>query len=154
MDHGMDARHVEVHVARFHPPHDSHRGVHRLLRHLNHLYRAEPALHEVEFEWTGFRWLDCNDGENSVLSFLRTGKSGEEIMVVCNFTPVVRHDYLLGVAEAGAFQEILNTDSAAYWGSNVGNNGRVETQPASHNGWPHSIKLTLPPLAAIYFKRM
>src|SRR5258706_1921671 len=74
--------------------HESHQGVQRLLRHLNHVYRAEAALHEVEFEWTGFQWLDCNDGENSVLSFLRKAKDGSEILVVCNFTPVVRYDYL------------------------------------------------------------
>ncbi len=132
--------------------HDSHRGVQQLLKDLNRVYRATPALHEVDFEWNGFQWLDCNDADHSTLSFLRRSKKGEEVLVVCNFTPVVRHDFLVGVSGPGVFEEILNTDSGKYWGGNVGNLGAVEAQPVSHFGWPYSLRLTLPPLAVIYFK--
>ena len=132
---------------------ESHDGVRRLVADLNQVYRNQPALHEVDFEWNGFQWLDCNDAENSVLSFLRKSKSGEEVLVVCNFTPVVRHDYLVGVSGPGEYLEILNTDAGSYWGSNTGNQGGVEAQPISHIGRPYSIRLTLPALAAMYFKR-
>jgi 1,4-alpha-glucan branching enzyme len=139
--------------------HEPHRGVQRLLQHLNHVYRTERALHEVEFEWTGFQWLECNDADHSVLSFLRKSRSGdpdkpaEEMLVVCNFTPVVHEGYRIGVPDAARYREILNTDSSSYWGSNVGNQGSVEGEPVAHNGWPCSISLTLPPLAVVYFKR-
>src|SRR5579871_526086 len=139
--------------------HESHHGIQRLLQHLNHTYRSERALHEVDFEWTGFQWLQPNDADNSVLAFLRKcgpgdeGQPAEEILVVLNFTPVVRESYRIGVNEAGRYREMLNTDSEAYWGSNVGNAGGVDAERVPHNGWPCSIALTLPPLAAVYFKR-
>jgi 1,4-alpha-glucan branching enzyme len=132
--------------------HESHRGVARLLADLNRLYRREPAFHEVEFEWTGFQWLDCNDADHSVLSFLRKAKSGETILVVLNFTPVVRHHYLIGLPEAGFFREIFNTDADIYWGSNTGNVGGARATAVPHQHWPYSVALTLPPLGACFFK--
>ncbi len=139
--------------------HESHRGIQRLLQHLNRLYGTERSLYEVEFEWTGFQWLECNDADHSVLSFLRKSRPGdaercaEEMLVVCNFTPRVREAYRIGVPQLGRYREILNTDSSSYWGSNVGNQGGVEAEQIAHHGWPCSISLTLPPLAAVYFKR-
>jgi 1,4-alpha-glucan branching enzyme len=132
---------------------DSHRGVQRLIQDLNKLYAAEPALHQIEFDWHGFEWIDCNDADNSVFSFIRRGKKPEDLLiVVMNATPVVRENYLVGVPEAGFYREILNTDSAHYAGSNAGNDGGLQSAPIQHNGRPQSIPLTLPPLAAIFLK--
>jgi 1,4-alpha-glucan branching enzyme len=133
--------------------HDSHRGIQHLIRDLNRLYAAEPALHQVDFDWHGFEWIDANDADNSVLSFIRRGKNPEHLIVaVMNATPVVREGYRLGVPNPGLYREIMNTDAAHYGGSNVGNMGgqRAADQPAQ--GRPHSLVLTLPPLAAIYLK--
>jgi 1,4-alpha-glucan branching enzyme len=133
--------------------HDPHRGVQRLIADLNKLYRAEPALHEVDFEWRGFEWLDCNDADNSIFSFIRRAKKPEDcIMVVMNATPVVREGYRIGVPQAGFYAEVLNTDSAAYGGSNVGNMGGVQSMPVPHMGRQHCTVLTLPPLAATFLK--
>ena len=133
---------------------DSHRGVQRLVTDLNQLYAAEPALHEVDFEWQGFEWLDANDADNSVLSFVRRGKKPADfLVVVVNATPVVRAGYLVGAPQAGFYSEILNTDAAVYGGSNVGNLGGIAANPIPHMSHPYSIPLTLPPLAAVYLKR-
>jgi 1,4-alpha-glucan branching enzyme len=133
--------------------HDSHHGVQRLISDLNHLYSAEAALHEVDFDWQGFEWLDANDGDNSVFSFIRRGKNPSDLIVaVVNATPVVREGYRIGVPHPGHYQEILNTDSAAYGGSNVGNMGGVKAEDQPHQGRQHSLQLTLPPLAAIFLK--
>ncbi len=132
---------------------DSHRGIQKLISDLNHLYLAEPALHEIDFDWHGFEWIDANDSDNSVLSFLRRGKNPDDlIVVVINATPVVRGGYRLGVPKPGYYRELMNTDAAHYGGSNSGNMGgqQAATQPAQ--GRPHSLVLTLPPLAAIYLK--
>jgi 1,4-alpha-glucan branching enzyme len=144
-----EARSLEWHLLQ----HDAHRGVQRLIADLNKLYRAEPALHEVDFEWRGFEWLDCNDADNSIFSFIRRAKKPEDcIMVVMNATPVVREGYRIGVPQAGFYAEVLNTDSAAYGGSNVGNMGGVQSMPVPHMGRQHSTVLTLPPLAATFLK--
>ncbi len=133
--------------------HDSHRGIQHLVADLNRLYAAEPALHEVDFEWHGFEWLDANDADNSVLSFLRRGKNpGDFLVVVVNATPVVREGYLIGVPQPGFYAEILNTDSTQYGGSNVGNLGGLSANPVPHMNQPFSLSLTLPPLAAVYLK--
>ncbi len=133
--------------------HDSHRGIQGLVADLNRLYAAEPALHEVDFEWHGFEWLDANDADNSVLSFLRRGKNpGDFLVVVVNATPVVREGYLIGVPQPGFYAEILNTDAAIYGGSNVGNLGGLAANPDPHMNQPFSLSLTLPPLAAIFLK--
>jgi 1,4-alpha-glucan branching enzyme len=132
---------------------ESHRGVHKLVGDLNALYKAEPALHQVDFEWTGFEWLELHDWENSVLAFLRRGKApGQEVVVVCNFTPVVRHGYRIGVPSGGFYRELLNTDAAIYAGSNVGNEGGVWAHPEPHAGRPYHLSLTLPPLAVLFLK--
>jgi 1,4-alpha-glucan branching enzyme len=133
--------------------HDSHRGMQRLIADLNKLYAAQPALHEVDFDWQGFEWLDANDADNSVLSFLRRGKNPADLLaVVVNATPVVREGYRIGVPQAGFYAEILNTDAAPYGGSNVGNLGGVHAEPVPHMGRPFSIPLTLPPLATLFLK--
>ena len=131
----------------------AHRGVQQLLADLNRLHVQEPALHELDFAWAGFEWLEANDAANSVISFLRRGRNQDDaVIVACNFTPVVRHDYRVGVPRPGYYRELLNTDSGYYWGSRAGNDGGVHAEPLPWNGKPWSLKLRLPPLAAIYFK--
>jgi 1,4-alpha-glucan branching enzyme len=127
-----------------------HRGLQQLVQDLNTLYRTEPALHQVDFEPAGFRWIDCNDWEGSVISFLRRARSPENFLVfVCNFTPVVRHGYRIGVPRGGFYRERLNTDLYPYGGSNVGNGEGVWAEDIAQHGFAHSISLTLPPLAAL-----
>ena len=108
-------------------------------------------LHEIDYSWDGFKWLDLHDSQNSILAYLRQNSDGESIQVVCNFTPVVRHGYRLGVPEEGIYEEILNTDAAALGGSGVENEPR-ESQPSPWHDQPHSIIFTLPPLATVYWK--
>lgn len=132
---------------------DSHEGIQRLITDLNALYKREPALHQVDFEWTGFEWLELHDWENSALAFLRRGKNpGDDMVVVCNFTPVVREDYRVGVPAGGYYREILNTDSSLYGGSNAGNSGGVWARPEPHAGRPFHIPLKLPPLGTLFLK--
>jgi 1,4-alpha-glucan branching enzyme len=132
---------------------ESHQGVYKLLAELNRLYRAERALYEVDFDWRGFQWSDCHDADHSVLSFLRQARdSADSLLVVCNFTPVVRRNYRVGVPAPGTYDEILNTDALEYWGSNV-RNGPVTAEAVRHLEWEHSLSLTLPPLGAVYLKR-
>ena len=127
-----------------------HQGMQRLVRDLNRLYRSEPALYRYEFEWRGFDWIDCNDAQQSVISFLRSGNEGEQLIVVINLTPVPRHNYRIGVPHSGSYREVLNTDSEIYGGSNVGNgSGPIEAQEGPWMGRSHSLALTLPPLAAV-----
>jgi 1,4-alpha-glucan branching enzyme len=130
-----------------------HRGVQRLIKDLNHLHTTEPALFEVDFEWSGFEWIDANDATGSILSFIRRAKNPDDfVVVICNFTPVVRGDYRVGVPTAGYYREILNSDSAYYEGSDAGNSGGVRAEPIPWHGRPWSIKMKVPPLAAVYFK--
>jgi 1,4-alpha-glucan branching enzyme len=130
---------------------ESHRGVQTLVRDLNRLLAARPALHQVDFNWQGFEWIDANDADNSVFAFARHGKKPEDLLlVILNATPVVREGYRIGVPQPGFYKEILNTDAASYGGSNVGNLGgqNASNQPAQ--GRAHSLCLTLPPLAALF----
>ncbi len=130
-----------------------HRGVQRLVRDLNHLYRAEPALHELDFDPAGFQWIDCSDWEQSILAFLRRARVPSDCVVVaCHFTPLVRHGYRVGVPREGFYRELLNTDAASYGGGNVGNAGGVRSEPIPAQGQPHSVVLTLPPLAVLFLK--
>jgi 1,4-alpha-glucan branching enzyme len=130
-----------------------HRGVQRLLVDLNRLHATERPFFEVDFEWAGFEWIDANDAAASILSFIRRARNPEDfVVVVCNFTPVLRLDYRIGVPAAGYYREILNTDSAYYEGSDAGNAGGVRAEPIPWNGRPWSLKLKVPPLAAVYFK--
>ena len=131
-----------------------HQAIQRLLADLNQLHRTEPALYEVDFEWSGFEWIDANDATASVLTFMRRAKNLDDfIIAVCNFTPVTREEYRVGVPHPGFYREILNTDSRFYEGTNVGNAGGVQAEPVPWNDRPYSIRLRLPPLAAMYFKR-
>ena len=131
-----------------------HQGVQRLVADLNALCKREPALHQIDFEWQGFEWLDCTDAEDSVLSFVRRSRDDDKnlLIVVANFTPVVRENYRVGVPEPGLYREILNTDSAAYGGSNVGNLGGAQSEPLPWSNLPNSLNLRLPPLAVTIFK--
>ena len=127
-----------------------HAGVQKAVRDLNHLYRAEPALHELDCDEAGFEWIDGGDVENSVFSFLRKGNGdARPVIVVANMTPVVRPDYRLGVPLDCGWREILNTDAEPYGGSNVGNAGRMEAENEGWHGRTASIRVTLPPLATI-----
>ncbi|MEZ6071217.1 MAG: 1,4-alpha-glucan branching enzyme [Pirellulales bacterium] len=132
---------------------ESHQGLQKFVADLNRLYRNEPALHEVDFESGGFEWIDCHNYQASTLSFLRRAKNPYDyIAVSSNFTPVVRHRYRLGVPELCWYEEILNSDSQYYSGSNVGNYPGVMAEEIEAQGRPYSIELTLPPLATIYLK--
>jgi 1,4-alpha-glucan branching enzyme len=132
---------------------DTHRGVHRLVEDLNRLYKNERALHEVDFDWPGFEWLDCNDADASVLAFLRRARNANDaVVVVCNFTPVARQDYRVWVPEPGYYKELLNTDAALYGGANLGNYGGVHAEPIPWLGHDYSLRLRLPPLSAVFLK--
>ena len=131
----------------------SHRGVQRLLADLNRLHATERPFFEVDFEWAGFEWIDANDAAASILSFIRRARNPEDyVVVVCNFTPVLRLDFRIGVPGPGFYREILNSDSVYYEGSDAGNAGGVRAEPIPWNDRPWSIKLKVPPLAAVYFK--
>ena len=127
-----------------------HRGIQSLVRDLNHLYRDEPALHELDCEPEGFDWIDGNDADQSILSYVRYSRHhGRVAVVVCNFTPIVRTDYRLGVPRGGYYRERVNTDAGEYGGSGVGNaGGRMAEQIPCH-GKPFSLNLTVPPLATL-----
>jgi 1,4-alpha-glucan branching enzyme len=130
-----------------------HQGVQRLVGDLNRLLTSEPALHEVDFDWHGFEWIDCNDADSSVLSFIRRAKdSADFLVVVANFTPVLRENYRVGVPEPGSYREILNTDSAVYGGTNAGNLGGVRAEPIPWLQFASSVNLRLPPLAVVVLK--
>jgi 1,4-alpha-glucan branching enzyme len=133
--------------------HAPHAGVAKLVGDLNRVYRDHPAMHRFDTEPQGFRWVDGSDNEQSVVTFLREGGDGvPPVLCVFNFTPVVRHDYRVGVPVAGAWTEILNTDADAYGGSGVGNFGKVEGVAEPSHGFMCSASLTLPPLAAVLFE--
>ncbi len=130
----------------------ANRGVQDLVRDVNGLYREEGALHEVDFQTAGFEWIEGSDRERSVLSFLRRGRDPEDFVVaVCNFTPVVRHEYRIGVPRGGGYEELLNTDADRYGGSGVGS-GKLAAEEVPAHGRPHSLSLTLPPLGALFLK--
>ncbi|MFC5067545.1 1,4-alpha-glucan branching protein GlgB [Flaviflagellibacter deserti] len=131
-----------------------HSGVKDLVRDLNHLYRAIPALHELDCEPRGFEWLVADDSDNSVIAWVRNGeKDGDIAVVVSNFTPVPRENYRLGVPFSGFYREALNTDAGIYGGSNLGNAGGVNAEEAESHGRPYSLDLTLPPLSTLIFER-
>jgi 1,4-alpha-glucan branching enzyme len=130
-----------------------HSGVKHLMRDLNRVYRAEPALHKVDFSAEGFEWLDLANAGASVIAFLRKAPGdGTPVLVVCNFTPVPRTNYLVGVPSRGVWREILNTDAREYGGSGWGNFGSVESVPITTQGRLESVNLNLPPLATIMLR--
>jgi 1,4-alpha-glucan branching enzyme len=130
-----------------------HKGVQNLVGDLNRLHSSERALHEIDFEWAGFEWLETHDSANSVLAFLRRARDPEDfVVVVCNFTPVARENYRVGVPRPGFYREIMNTDSRHYSGTDFGNSGGVQAEPIPWSDRTYSLKLRLPPLGAVYFK--
>ncbi len=129
---------------------DSHRGLQKLVSRLNELYRQEPSLHTLDFDSHGFSWIDANDSDHSVISYMRHGGVGNPIIVVCNFTPVPRLNYRVGVDKEGFYRELMNTDGSEYGGSGHGNMGGIEAAPVPFHGRKHSLNLTVPPLAALY----
>ena len=126
-----------------------HQGVQRLVMDLNRLYRQTPALHRYEFDWQGFDWIDCNDSDNSVLSFIRRADD-EFVVVAVNLTPTPHQGYRIGVPQGGEYREIFNSDSTYYSGSNMGNGGApLMAEEIPWMGLPFSLSITLPPLAGI-----
>ena len=130
-----------------------HKGLQTCVKTLNEVYKKETALYEVESGWEGFEWLEVNDAENSVLSWIRKNKAGKEfIIAVFNFTPMPRHNYRLGAPFEGMWKEIFNSDAKEFGGGGQGNFGGVETVPAAWQERPFTINVTIPPLGAVYFK--
>jgi 1,4-alpha-glucan branching enzyme len=130
-----------------------HSGLQNWVADLNRLYRNEPGLHQLDTTFDGFEWVDCNDALSSTISLLRKSEDPKDtVLVVCNFTPIPRVDYRVGVPTGGHWRELLNSDAAMYGGSNLGNNGGVDAEEAPAHGRPHSLTLTLPPLAALFLK--
>ena len=124
------------------------------MRSLNQLYQSEPALSALDNEPEGFSWIDPHDSDNSTVSFVRRSKKPEETLVlVCNCTPVPRLGYRLGVPDEGAYYEVLNSDDNRFGGSGLINTNMMQTTPIFWQSWPHSIQLTLPPLATVILKR-
>lgn len=133
--------------------HDLHAGVQKAVRDLNSLYRAESALHEMDADPEGFEWVDANDSAQSTLSFIRRANSnGDIILCMFNFTPIPRENYRVGAPRAGHWQEIFNSDASFYGGTDTGNYGGLTAEDTEHHGYGHSMTLTLPPLAAVFFK--
>ena len=129
-----------------------HKGVFKLVKDLNHIYRENSPLFELDYSPEGFDWLVVDDAANSVFAFERRSSNGERIIVISNFTPVPRHNYRIGVNVAGTYEEILNTDSMYYQGSNVGNFGYVTSEEIESHGRENSISISIPPLATVYLK--
>ena len=128
-----------------------HAGVQNWVRDLNRFYREAPALFEQDFTQEGFEWVDCNDADSSVLSFLRKDRTrGTVVIIICNFTPIVRSNYRVGVPRGGVWRECLNSDATYYGGSGQGNQGEVVADDLSTHGRPHSLTLTLPPLGVLF----
>ena len=140
---------LDWHLLRYSP----HEGLQRWVKDINDLHRAEPALHAVDFRPDGFEWIDCDDRAMSVIAFLRHGPDRETpFAVVCNFTPVPRYQYRIGLPRGGRWREVLNSDATLYGGSGLGNFGGVEALARRHHGRPYSVALTLPPLGVVFLK--
>ena len=148
-DEWSHERSVDWHLLEY----NSHCGLQKWVADLNRTYRSEPALHELDFDPAGFEWIDCTDADSSALVYIRRAKTSQDvILVACNFTPVPRQNYRVGVPRAGFWKEILNSDASIYGGSGWGNVGGVEAAPIPFHGRPSSVNLTLPPLAVIVLK--
>ncbi len=134
---------------------DFHRCLQEYVRQLNHFYASEPTLYEVDFHWNGFEWIDFQDVDSSVISFIRRAKNGRDFTVwVCNFTPVVRENYRIGVPEPGLYREVFNSDWKHFGGSGVANDGELWTDRVEMHGRRQSLSLTLPPLAVAVYRRV
>lgn len=144
-DRALDWEHLDNHF---------HSGLQRWVQDLNQLYTSEPALYELDFEPAGFAWIDGNDSEASVLSFLRRAQDGSCLLVVANFTPMPRSDYLVGVPMAGHWRERINSDAVLYGGSGVGNQGGSDSAPVAAHGHFHALNLQLPPLGLLVLQHV
>jgi 1,4-alpha-glucan branching enzyme len=132
----------------------AHAGMKAYVQALNWHYRAEPALHEVDFDPAGFRWIDCNDNENSVVSLIRYARDPHDFVVmIFNFTPVPRFEYRIGVPEPGFYAELLNSDSTIFGGANLGNGGGVASEAVAAHGFDQSLRLIVPPLGCLLLKK-
>jgi 1,4-alpha-glucan branching enzyme len=144
-----EARSLDWHLLEWEP----HRAVQRYMADLNRLYRSEPALYQVDYSFEGFEWVDFRDWERSIIAYVRKAEDpADHLLVVCNFTPVPREGYRVGVPEHCFYAEVLNSDAEIYWGSNMGNQGGFWSEPMPWQGQPCSLELTLPPLAVCIFK--
>lgn len=131
----------------------AHKALHHFVRDLVKIYRNQPPLWDDDYSFRGFSWIDFHDTDSSVVSFIRwTEDHSQHLVIVANFTPVVRHNYRIGVPQQGIYEEILNSDSGSYFGSNVGNYGQVTAEPKPWHLQPNSMEITLPPLGIVYFK--
>ncbi|MCE2473787.1 MAG: alpha amylase C-terminal domain-containing protein, partial [Anaerolineae bacterium] len=145
-----EARSLDWHLLDY----EKHEQMQAWVRDLNHFYREQPALWQVDFEAEGFRWIEANDADQGVYSYIRYAEDRDDFLIIAlNCTPVVRDQYRLGVPAAGFYREALNSDAEAYGGSNVGNFGGVDSQDVPSHGLPYSISLRLPPLGALILKR-
>jgi len=132
---------------------EPHRQLQRYVADWNRLYRSQPALYEVDFQYAGFEWIDLHNWEESILCYLRRGRNPQDFLViVCNFTPVLRTNYIVGVPEEGFYRELLNSEAGVYGGSNLGNGGGLRAEPNPCHGRPYSLRLTVPPLSVTIFK--
>jgi 1,4-alpha-glucan branching enzyme len=134
---------------------EMHGKLHSYVKDLNHIYLDERCLWEEDGNWNGFSWIDPHDSESSIITFIRRASNEEDfIIVVCNFTPVVRDSYLIGVPQAGVYQEVFNSDNEKYGGSGQKNNRLIFADEFPYHGLPHSMRITIPPLAVVYLKRI
>ncbi|HTZ18515.1 MAG TPA: 1,4-alpha-glucan branching protein GlgB, partial [Dissulfurispiraceae bacterium] len=132
---------------------EQHFKLKRYVADLNAVYRSEPALHQIDYDWRGFEWIDFRDADSSVLSFIRRAADEDDFLIfVLNLTPVPRYGYRIGVPRGGYYRELLNSDSGTYWGSNVGNGGGVNAGDSGMHGMNHSLELVLPPLSCLILK--
>jgi 1,4-alpha-glucan branching enzyme len=132
--------------------HDDHAGLQRWVADLNRAYRSSTPLHQLDFSGEGFQWVDMNDSDDSVLTYLRLDREGRLVLAACNFTPIVREGYRIGVPRGGAWREALNSDAPFYGGSGVGNMGRTIATDEPAHGRAHSLVVRLPPLAMVLFE--
>jgi len=145
-----EARSLDWHLLDF----EHHKKNQSWVRDLNNFYRNEPALYEIDFNEDGFRWINANDASASVYSYIRYAKDKSDfLIIILNFTPMVREDYRLGVPEEGYYQEVLNSDAEKYGGSNVGNLGEVQSDAIENNDLPYSLNLKLPPFGILILKK-
>jgi 1,4-alpha-glucan branching enzyme len=144
-----ESRSLDWHLLQYEP----HQKLQRFLADLNRLYRSEPALYEVDFDYTGFEWIDFMDSDNSIITFMRRARDYQDLLVfVCNFTPVYRENYRVGVPFHCEYRELLNSDSEIYWGSNKGNYGALWSDEIAWHNQPYSLELKIPPLSTMIFK--
>ncbi|MBI5406833.1 MAG: 1,4-alpha-glucan branching protein GlgB [Nitrospirae bacterium] len=143
------AESLDWHLLQYEP----HQKLQSFVKDLNALYKREPSLYEIDFDYTGFEWIDFHDSDNCILSFLRRGRTYDDLLIfVCNFTPVPRYPYRIGVPKDGFYRELMNSDSEIYGGGNMGNSGGVCAEPTPWQGRPYSIELVVPPLSVLILK--